>query len=95
MSGSCKKNELQSDKTLSKATDSSSLMKLKGLSSSMMANSLATSVFENHDDDSIERKTVLGSQLTNPYLIPNMQQAYRNLGITNVAVNVTNLYVRF
>lgn len=95
MSGSCKKNELQLDKTLSKSIDSSSLMKLKGLSSSMMANSLATSVFENHDDDSIERKTVLGSQLTNPYLIPNMQQAYRNLGITNVPVNVTNLYVRF
>lgn len=95
MSGSCKKNELQSDKILSKSIDSSSLMKLKGLSSSMMANSLATSVFENHDDDSIERITVLGNQLPNPYLIPNMQQAYQNLGITNVTVNVTNLYVRF
>lgn len=51
--------------------------------------------FENHDDDSIERQTVLGGQLTNPYLIPNMQQAYSNLGITNVTVNITNLYVRF
>ncbi len=94
LSGSCKKNELGYDKTSSKGIDSS-LMTLKGLSSGMMMGSLATSVFENHDDDSIERITVLGNQLPNPYLIPNMQQAYRNLGITNVTVNVTNLYVRF
>ncbi len=32
------------------------------------------------DGDSIERETVLGVQLTNPYLIPNMEQAYINLG---------------
>ncbi len=48
-----------------------------------------------HDGDTSETMTVLGSQLTNPYLIPNMQQAYRNLGITNVSVRVTNKYVRF
>ncbi len=35
----------------------------------------------NYDNDSIERITILGIQLTNPYLIPNMQQAYANLGI--------------
>ncbi|WP_419803463.1 hypothetical protein [Mucilaginibacter sp.] len=94
LSVSCKKNESEIDKALSKGKDSAAL-NLKGLSSSMMLNSLATSVFENHDDDSIERVTILGNQLTNPYLIPNMQQAYRNLSITNVPVNVTNLYVRF
>ena len=48
-----------------------------------------------YDGDSIERPTILGMQHVNPYLIPNMQQAYANLGITNVTVNVTNLYVRF
>ncbi|MEX8546061.1 MAG: hypothetical protein V5804_00540 [Mucilaginibacter sp.] len=79
---------------MSKGTNSSST-NLKGLSTSMMFKSLATSVFENHDDDGTERLTVLGNQLNNPYLIPNMQQAYQNLGITNVPVNVTNLYVRF
>ena len=51
--------------------------------------------FENHDDDSIERQTTLGGQLTNPYLIPNMEQAYANLGIYNIPVNITDLYVRF
>lgn len=48
-----------------------------------------------NDGDSIERPTILGMQHVNPYRIPNMQQAYANLGITNVTVNVTNLYVRF
>ena len=33
-----------------------------------------------HDEDSIERETILGYQLTNPYLINNMMQAYGNLG---------------
>ena len=42
-----------------------------------------------------ETMTLLGSQLTNPYLLPNMQQAYANLGITNVSVTVTNQYVKF
>ncbi len=49
----------------------------------------------NHNGDTNEVMTVLGIQLTNPYLIPNMTQAYHNLGIYNVPVNVTNLYVRF
>lgn len=40
----------------------------------------------NHDGDTTEIMTRLGSQLTNPYLIPNIQQAYANLGITNVSV---------
>jgi hypothetical protein len=56
---------------------------------------LSSAAFIPHDDDSIERITVLGVQLTNPYLIPNMTQAYHNLGIYNVPVVVTNLYVRF
>ncbi len=49
----------------------------------------------NHDGDTTETPTILGSQLTNPYLIPNMQQAYANLGITNVSVAATHQYVRF
>ena len=48
-----------------------------------------------HDDDSIERITTLGVQLTNPYLIANMQQAYANLGYSGSMATVTNLYVRF
>lgn len=49
----------------------------------------------NSDGDSTEVATIIGAQHVNPYLIPNMQQAYANLGITNVNVAVTNLYVRF
>ena len=56
---------------------------------------MSTGIFENHDDDSIERGTVLGSRLNNPYTIANNRTAYSNLGITNVTVDVTNLYVRF
>jgi hypothetical protein len=47
------------------------------------------------DGDSIERITVLGSQEPNPYLIPNMQQAYKDLGYNPALATVTNLYVRF
>ncbi len=47
------------------------------------------------DGDSIERETVLGVQLTNPYLIPNMQQAYADLGLSTAYAVVNNLYVRF
>ncbi|MDE3184780.1 MAG: hypothetical protein KGM16_15285 [Bacteroidota bacterium] len=47
------------------------------------------------DGDSIERETVLGVQLTNPYLIPNMQQAYADLGLSTAYAIVNNLYVRF
>lgn len=48
-----------------------------------------------YDGDSIARPAILGMQHVNPYLIPNMQQAYANLSVTNVPVNVTNYYVRF
>lgn len=47
------------------------------------------------DNDSIERMTVLGARVTNPYTITITKQAYANLGITNVPVTVTNLYIRF
>lgn len=47
------------------------------------------------DNDSIERMTVLGARVTNPYTITIMKQAYANLGITNVPVTGTNLYIRF
>lgn len=58
-------------------------------------NTIFSAAFVPQDNDSIERITVLGAQLTNPYLIPNITQAYHNLGIYNVPVVVTNLYVRF
>ncbi|MEJ7693184.1 hypothetical protein [Daejeonella sp.] len=88
ISGSCRKNELPEELS-AKIYDG----KINNLKSTLASTSAV--YFENHDDDSIERQTVLGGQLTNPYLIPNMQQAYSNLGITNVTVNITNLYVRF
>ena len=47
------------------------------------------------DNDSIERITVLGAQEPNPYLIPNMQKAYTNLGYSANLATITNLYVRF
>jgi hypothetical protein len=49
----------------------------------------------NVDADSTEIPTILGNQRTNPYTIPNMRQAYINLGLASITVNVTNLYVRF
>lgn len=47
------------------------------------------------DGDSIERLTTLGIKLTNPYLIPNMQQAYTNLGLSSSKAIIKNLCVRF
>jgi hypothetical protein len=58
-------------------------------------NGLYDPPFTPHDDDSIERITVLGAQSPNPYLVPNMQQAYKNLGYNPNMATVTNLYVRF
>ncbi len=58
-------------------------------------NGISDPPFTPHDDDSIERITVLGSQEPNPYLIPNMQQAYLALGYNPALATVTNLYVRF
>jgi hypothetical protein len=56
---------------------------------------LTSADFIPQDGDSIERITVLGAKLTNPYLIPNMQQAYSNLGLSPSLAVVNNLYVRF
>lgn len=78
----CKKN----DSTTLKPSDTS-------LQANQSFTTLTSSI--SNDADSTEVPTLLGRQLTNPYLIPNMQQAYANLGITNITVNVTNLYVRF
>jgi hypothetical protein len=45
--------------------------------------------------DSIERPTILGMQHVNPYLLPNVQKAYNNLGLSYITATVNNLYVRF
>lgn len=65
------------------------------LSQNKMISLNDSTIFDPHDDDSIERETVLGAQLTNPYLIPNMRQAYLDLGYDPNRAIVTNLYVRF
>jgi hypothetical protein len=44
--------------------------------------------------DSNERMSILGMQHVNPYLLPNIQQAYNNLGVA-ITATVTNYYVRF
>lgn len=56
---------------------------------------LTSADFIPQDGDSIERITTLGVKLTNPYLIPNMQQAYTNLGLSSSMATITNKYVRF
>ena len=56
---------------------------------------LTSADFIPQDGDSIERITTLGVKLTNPYLIPNMQQAYTNLGLSSSLATITNKYVRF
>src|ERR1035437_5904501 len=48
-----------------------------------------------YNGDSIERPTILGMQHVNPYLLPNVQKAYNNLGLSYITATVTNLYVRF
>lgn len=83
---SCKKVDLQKKADIT----SGSL-----LSFSPSNDIYSDSAFNPHDDDSIERMTVLGSQLPNPYLIPNMRQAYLDLGYDPNRATVTNLYVRF
>ena len=69
--------------------------KTEALAFSGGSSKLASAPFVPHDDDSIERITTLGVKLTNPYLIPNMQKAYTNLGYSSSLASVTNLYVRF
>ena len=80
---SCQKNENINPKN--SKLNSTALKKL----------GVTTNFIENTDGDSIERATVLGSRLNNPYTIANMRTAYANLRITNVTVDITNLYVRF
>ncbi len=65
------------------------------LAGGAQTNGLSDPAFTPQDGDSIERITVLGSQEPNPYLIPNMQQAYLALGYNPAMATVTNLYVRF
>jgi hypothetical protein len=47
------------------------------------------------NSDSIERPTILGMQHVNPYLIPNMRNAYAALGLSSSLAVINNLYVRF
>ena len=61
LSGSCRKNEL--------ADELSDKISAKTINLKSVLASTSAIDFENHDDDSIERQTTLGSQLTNPYLI--------------------------
>ena len=56
---------------------------------------LTSADFIPQDGDSIERITTIGVHLTNPYLVPNMQQAYTNLGLSSSMATITNKYVRF
>ncbi|MCC6288431.1 MAG: hypothetical protein IT249_11145, partial [Chitinophagaceae bacterium] len=46
-------------------------------------------------NDSIERPTILGVHLPNPYIITNMKQAYKNITGQTSTPAVTHLYVRF
>lgn len=62
---------------------------------SASAAQLISADFIPQDGDSIERITTLGVRLTNPYLIPNMQQAYTNLGLSSSLATINNKYVRF
>ncbi len=49
----------------------------------------------NTNTDTTELPTILGSQRNNPYTLSRMRTAYDNLGYAGLAVNATNLYVRF
>lgn len=55
----------------------------------------ANASFTPHDEDSVETMTVLGAQLPNPYLIPNMRKAYLDLGYDPNRAVVNDLYIRF
>ncbi len=83
---SCTKMDLKKDRTFE--TD-------KTLQPSWSKAQLTSADFIPQDGDSIERITTLGVQLTNPYLIPNMQQAYTNRGLSSSLATITNKYVRF
>ncbi len=83
---SCTKMDLKKDRTFE--TD-------KTLQPGWSKAQLTSADFIPQDGDSIERITTLGVQLTNPYLIPNMQQAYTNRGLSSSLATITNKYVRF
>lgn len=70
---SCQKIELQPSK------DGASLLGENMKTSASTNFQLVSAPYTPIDNDSIERPTILGVQLTNPYLVPNMQQAYKNL----------------
>lgn len=72
--------------------DNRTISKLKTSSSNISSTAYPTA---SDDNDSIETPTVIDYQLPNPYLIPNMQQAYYNVTGQNTTPAVTNLYVRF
>ncbi|MCC6288408.1 MAG: hypothetical protein IT249_11030, partial [Chitinophagaceae bacterium] len=63
-------------------------------SSSVAVANLASFTSLNYND-SIERPTILGVHLPNPYIITNMKQAYKNITGQTSTPAVTHLYVRF
>lgn len=52
-------------------------------------------VLLDNDEDTTYTPTILGVHLPNPYLVPNMKQAYINITGQTSTPAVTNLYVRF
>jgi hypothetical protein len=90
---SCKKIEQQQTPTNSDSVSAKKSARLTASTSGTYP--IVSADYIPEDDDSIERETVLGVQLTNPYLIPNMQQAYADLGLSTAYAVVNNLYVRF
>lgn len=63
---------------------------------SLNNNSTATNRSQNNTDpDNGDDPIVLGSQLTNPYSVANMQQAVNTLYGGNYPISATHLYVRF
>jgi hypothetical protein len=70
-------------------------MKTSSLALKPQSDIYANTSFTSNDTDSVETITVLGNQLPNPYLIPNMRQAYLNLGYDPNRAVVNDLYVSF
>jgi hypothetical protein len=92
----CKKSEKVTSEEKITHGDSVGARGFRTLSTSCQVYSIIDSMpAYNTDADSTETPTILGNHRTNPYTIANMQQAYANLGLTGITVNVTNLYVRF
>ncbi len=54
------------------------------------------SLLSENYQDTLEHPTILGERLSNPYLVPNMTKAYRNVyGKYPAPLPVTHLYVKF